>query len=128
MFNFRGLVNQYTQILNPNFQGVLLRDTGVPTVSTSGRRTQNFTSTNVELQVQAVNNEALRQIDGLNLTGIKRSVILTTSRIDGVVRADKLGGDILQFPEYRGGANKNWRVVHQVKSFDDWIEVVVVMQ
>jgi len=48
--------------------------------------------------------------------------------VQGVVRADQQGGDILVFPEIPGGVNRNWRVISVAETWPTWAHVIVVLQ
>jgi len=85
------------------------------------------TSTTVPAQVQALSASDMAHTDGLNIEGVKRTVIMY-GNVQGVVRTDQKGGDMLQFPEIPSGSVKNWRVVSVVETWPTWARVVVVLQ
>jgi hypothetical protein len=66
-------------------------------------------------------------MEGLNIQGVMRSVYLY-GNIQGVVRVDQKGGDILQFPETTCGEIKNWKVVNVIETWEDWCHVIVTLQ
>lgn len=127
MMNLRGLANSAIQTVNPNIQGVWVRATGGYTTDAAGHRTAATTSSAITLQVQAMDAGDLKQVDGLNIQGVMRAVTMF-GNVQGAVRADSKGGDILQFPQDKGGAIRNWRVVHVLETWPTWSRVVVVMQ
>jgi len=124
--NLRGLVNKYTQITNPNIQINWIQSTGY-TTNAAGKRTPTNLILTVKAQVQALDTTNLQHTDGLNITGVMRSVYLYDNAA-GVVRADNIGGDILVFPEISGGCNRNWLITKVVETWSDWCHVIVTLQ
>lgn len=124
--NLRGIVNKYTQKTNPNISINWMQSTGYVTDDT-GRRTPTFITLTVEAQIQALSATELAHIDGLNISGVKRSVYMY-GNVAGIVRTDKLGGDILVFPEIPNSSNKNWLVTQVLETWPDWCHVIVTLQ
>ena len=124
--NLRGLVNKYTQITNPNIQINWIQSTGY-TTNAAGKRTPTNLILTVKAQVQALDTTNLQHTDGLNITGVMRSVYLYGNAA-GVVRADNIGGDILVFPEVPNGCNRNWLITQVVETWSDWCHVIVTLQ
>lgn len=113
-------------IVSPQISVVWQQSTGY-TTSAAGTRTPTFTTQTVQAQVQGLAASDLRHIDGLNIQGEKRSVHLY-GNVQGAVRADQQGGDILQFPEVPNGAVRNWRVINVMETWPTWCRVIVVLQ
>lgn len=124
--NIRGLANKYTQITNKNIQINWVQSNGYTTDDAGARMPKTITLT-VPAQVQALSTSDLKHIDGLNITGVMRSVYLYGNAA-GVVRADQLGGDILVFPEAPGCCNRNWLITQVMETWPDWCHVVVTLQ
>ena len=80
------------------------------TTGANGAQTPTYVDTTVPMQIQALSGKDLKHAEFLNMQGVKRSVYLFGD-VQGVVRPDVKGGDILQFPETRGGANRDFLVV-----------------
>ena len=93
----------------------------------AGKRTPKTITLTVDAQVQALSATDLKHIDGLNITGVMRSVYMYGNAA-GVVRADQIGGDILVFPEVPGGCNKNWLINQVIETWSDWCHVIVTLQ
>jgi hypothetical protein len=125
--NLRGLVNAAIQRVNPNIAGTWVQSTGGYTTNADGSRTPTTVSSSVQLQVQATSGKDLAHTDGLNIQGVMRTVVMY-GNVQGVVRADQQGGDILQFPEVPGGAVRNWRVVSVMETWPTWARVIVALQ
>jgi hypothetical protein len=126
MFDVRMIANQVSQVTNPNITVTWLKSTGY-TTSASGARTPTTTSQVISAQVQGLSSEDLKHTDGLNIQGVMRSVHIF-GNVQGVVRIDQQGGDILQFPELPGGAIRNWKVIQVMETWPTWSRVLVALQ
>lgn len=124
--NLRGLVNSYTQLTNENILINWVQSTGY-TIDNAGKRTPTSLTLTVKAQIQALDTTNLQHTDGLNITGVMRSVYLYGNAA-GVVRADNIGGDILVFPEVPNGCNRNWLITQVVETWSDWCHVIVTLQ
>lgn len=126
MMNLRSLVNGYTQLTNPNILINWIQSTGYITDS-AGKRTPTTLTLSVRAQIQALSTTDLQHTDGLNITGVMRSVYMYGNAA-GVVRADNIGGDILIFPEIPNGSNRNWLITQVCETWSDWCRVIVTLQ
>jgi len=128
--NLHGAVAGAIDALNPRFSGVWRRSTGYTTAS-DGTRTPTYSDATVLMRVQALSGKDLKHAEFLNMQGVKR-VVSMFSNAQGVVRPDVKGGDILQFPEDRGGSNRDWLVVQVLETWTPdaagWCRVGVVLQ
>ena len=124
--NLYAITSPSISAVNPQISVVWVQANG-STTDTAFHRTPSTTTTTVQAQVQGLSAADMAHTDGLNIQGVKRSVHMY-GNVQGVVRADQKGGDILQFPEVPGGSIKNWRVVSVMETWPDWARVIVVMQ
>ena len=124
--NLRGIANKYTQITNINVRINWIQSTGY-TTNNAGKRVPTTIILTVDAQIQALSANQLAHTDGLNISGVKRSVYMY-GNVAGIVRADKLGGDILVFPEIPNGSNRNWLVTQVLETWPDWCHVLVTLQ
>ena len=124
--NIRGIANKYIQVPNKNQFINWVQSNGYVT-DDAGNRTPMTLTLTVEAQIQALSATDLKHIDGLNITGVMRSVYMYGNAA-GVVRADQIGGDILVFPEVPGGCNKNWLINQVIETWSDWCHVIVTLQ
>ena len=124
--NLRGLANKYTRLTNNNIQVNWVQSTGYVT-DEAGKRTPTTITLTVEAQVQALSTSDLQQVDGLNMTGVMRTVYLYGNAA-GVVRVDQIGGDILRFPEVPNGTVRNWLITKVVETWAEWSKVIVTLQ
>jgi len=125
MIDVQALANQFTTQVNPNQAITWVRSTGYTTAA-DGSRAPTTTAITLAGQVQGCSSEDLRQLDGLNVQGVKRSVILRAD-VQGELRADHRGGDILQFAD-AGGTVRDWLAVSIAETWPTWCRVLVVMQ
>jgi hypothetical protein len=75
-------------------------------------------------QVQALTFGDLRQIEGLNIQGIRRAMYFL-GNVDGVVRPLQKGGDLVKF------AGQIWLVAWQLESWNPqsgWVKVCLTLQ
>lgn len=81
--------------------------------------------TNVRVDVQAMSTTDLDMVDGLNLTGIKRSIYLQ-GQFAGLQRPNNKGGDLIIIAS---GANRGtWLVAITLENWADWCRVAVTLQ
>lgn len=104
---------------------------GPITASFDGTRTPQFTSfPNLLMQVQALSAADLKQLDGLNLQGIVRSVYMSGFP-QGVNRPAAQGGDLLMIPTGLSGTTPDtWLVAGIIEQWDasGWTKVAVTLQ
>lgn len=124
--NLHAIVSSAVASVNPHIWVSWIQASGT-TTDAAFHRTASTTTRNVQAQVQGLSGDDLKHMDGLNVQGVMRSVFMY-GNVQGVVRADQKGGDILQFPEVPGGTVKNWRIVKVMETWPDWSRVVVVLQ
>ena len=125
MIDVHALANRSTSLVNPNAPITWVRSAGYTTAA-DGSRTPATTIAMMAGQVQGLTSEDLRQTDGLNISGVKRSVILRGD-IEALVRADGRGGDVLQFRD-SAGTVRDWLVVLVQETWPTWCRVIVVQQ
>jgi len=123
----RGAINS----VNPDFTGAWKQSTG-NTIAAGGRPVPTYaTVTGVPMQVQALSGRDLKFTDFVQLQGVKRAVYMFGNG-QGINRPDAKGGDLLIFPENRGGADKTWLVSVVFETWGPdvtgWCKVGVVLQ
>lgn len=76
-------------------------------------------------QIQPVTWGDLQMLDGINLGGVRWKIYLH-GEINGVVRPEKKGGDIVIV---RGGRHQGeWLTVQVLEQFPDWVCAAIVLQ
>lgn len=120
-------------IVNPPVPGDWLRSTGY-TTSAAGLRTPSYDApVAYKMQVQALTGEELKQLDSLNVQGIKRAIHLPGD-VQGADRANSMGGDLITFGSGAGVPaglqGTTWLVLMVMETWDasDWCRVAVVKQ
>lgn len=132
--NLHEIVAPFIGVVNDNLVGVWYRADG----STPGPGRKPVPSYVVidaalSVQVQAVEGETLKQIDSLNIQGIKRS-FFCSGELRGVDREAQFGGDIVQFGDTADIPsplqNTSWLIVVVVEpwSASGWTHAVAVKQ
>jgi hypothetical protein len=114
-------------IVNPTLYATVRRSAGYTTGADGSQAPAYRTFNNVPVQVQALSNEELRQVDGLNLQGNK-CAIYAGGDYAGLVRLVGLGGDLFTFD------NRVWLVVTVLENWgallapDGWVKLALVQQ
>lgn len=129
--NLHGVVRGVINVVNPDQYGQWLASTGY-TLDAAGKPASTFAApATVPMQVQALTGSELRHPDFLNVQGVKRAVYLY-GNVQGLVRIDAKGGDLLLFPQVLGGDIYTWRVVVVLETWTPttpgWCKVGVVLQ
>lgn len=73
-------------------------------------------------QVQPLTFKDIQQLDGLNIQGSQRAIYFD-QQIDGIVRSDRKGGDLITTPD-----GKVWLVTLVLEAWPDWTKVAVTLQ
>lgn len=121
--DLRGIANGATSSINPNESVVVLRSTGY-TIGTGAKQVPTYaTGEPASGQVQALDSDDLKQLDGLNIQGTLRAIYIRGT-LAGTSRPNVTGGDIVQ----RGTPAKNWLVVKVLEQWPDWAKAVIVLQ
>lgn len=77
-------------------------------------------------QVQNLTFRDLQQLDGMNLQGTRRAIYLN-GQIDGIVRNEGKGGDLVVIPT--GNVNEGtWLVAMVLESWVGWCKVAATLQ
>ena len=98
------------------------------TTASDGKRTPAFAdAVMVPGQVQALTYKDIRQIEGLNLNGTRRAIYLY-GEIDGLVRPDRKGGDLITRQD-----GSVWLTALVLEQWNDgptpsWVKIAATMQ
>lgn len=121
--DLRGLANSVTTVVNPNEIVSVLRSTGF-TIGAGARQVPAYaTAVDGPGQVQALDADDIKQLDGLNIQGVIRAIYLRGT-LAGVVRPDGTGGDLVK----RHAGAETWLVVKVLESWPDWTKAAIVKQ
>ena len=121
--DLRGLANSVTSTINPNETVTVLRSTGY-TIGAGAKQVPTFAApVTGPAQVQALDANDIKQLDGLNIQGTIRAIYLRGT-LAGVVRPNQTGGDIVK----RKNETESWLVVKVLESWPDWTKAAIVLQ
>ena len=77
-------------------------------------------------QIQPITWRDLQQLDGLNTNGVRWKIYLS-GEVDGIVRKEKKGGDLITIPPGSRHAG-TWLVAQVLEQFPDWVCAAIVLQ
>lgn len=119
--DLRGIANGVTSTVNPNQTVTVLRSTGY-TIGAGRRQVPSYAApVTGPGQIQALDANDLKQLDGLNVQGTIRAIYLRGA-LAGVIRPDGTGGDIVQI------AGQDWLVVKVLEGWPTWTKAAIVLQ
>lgn len=126
--NLRGIANQVSRTINPNRDVSVLRSTGF-TAGAGARQVPSYAAPVVgPAQIQALDADDIKQIDGLNIQGVMRAIYLYGVLV-GVVRPDQTGGDLIKITDMPGfPGERTWLVVKVLEGWDTWTKCCIVLQ
>lgn len=119
--NLHGIVSPAVSAINPPITATLRMSAGYTTAGDGTRTPAYAPDQTAQVQVQALGNAELRQLDSLNIQGVMRAVYLN-GNWQGVDRPDGKGGDLILF----GG--QTWLVMQVMETWPDWCKVAVCLQ
>lgn len=121
--DLRGIANGVITTVNPNETVTVLRSTGY-TIGAGAKQVPSYAAPIVGPgQVQALDADDIKQLDGLNIQGVIRAIYLRGT-LAGVIRPDGTGGDIVK----RKNDTETWLVVKVLESWPDWTKAAIVLQ
>lgn len=121
--DLRGIANSVSSVINQNVPVTLNRSTGYTIDPATRKQVPTYTSTTGYGQMQALDGDDLRQLDGLNIQGVLRALYLYGDAA-GVIRPDSRGGDTVTI------AGKVWLVVRVLEHWDNptWVKLAINYQ
>ena len=121
--DLRGLANGVTTTVNPNQTVTVLRSTGFTTGAGAKQVPSYAAPVSGPGQIQALDADDIKQLDGLNIQGTIRAIYLRGA-LAGVVRPDGTGGELVK----RDNGAPTWLVVKVLESWPDWTKAAIVLQ
>ena len=119
--DLRGLANGVTSAVNPNKTVTVLRSTGY-TIGAGRKQVPSYAApVTGPGQIQALDANDIKQLDGLNIQGTIRAIYLR-GVLAGVVRPDGTGGDLVQFD------GQTWLVVKVLEGWPTWTKAAICLQ
>ena len=126
--DLRGLANGVTTTVNPNQTVTVLRSTGFTTGAGAKQVPSYAAPVSGPAQIQALDADDIKQIDGLNIQGTIRAIYLRGT-LAGVVRPNQTGGDLVTIAAHAPVALRGtWLVVKVLESWPDWTKAAIVLQ
>lgn len=119
--DLRGIANGVSSTVNPNQTVTVLRSTGY-TIGAGRRQVPGYAAPITGPgQIQALDANDIKQLDGLNIQGTIRAIYLR-GVLAGVIRPDGTGGDIVQID------GQEWLVVKVLEGWPTWTKAAIVLQ
>ena len=126
--DLRGIANGVTSTVNPNETVTVLRSTGF-TMGAGAKQVPSYAApVTGPGQIQALDADDIKQLDGLNIQGTIRAIYLRGT-LAGVVRPNQTGGDLVTIAAPAPVALRGtWLVVKVLESWPDWTKAAIVLQ
>ena len=119
--DLRGIANGVSSTVNPNKTVTVRRSTGY-TIGAGRKQVPGYADpVTGPAQIQALDANDIKQLDGLNIQGTARALYLR-GVLAGVVRPDGTGGDLVEI-----GA-ETWLVVKVLEGWPTWTKAAIVLQ
>lgn len=124
--NLHGLIAPYVGAVNPLVPVAALISSGQSAPSPSGVVSPVY-SQQISLlgQIQPITWRDLQQLEGINLGGVRWKIYLN-GEVDGIVRAEKKGGDLIIIPT--GRHSGTWLVSQVLEQYPDWVCAAITFQ
>lgn len=129
MVNLRAIANSVTQAINPNVYAQLWANSSIST-SASFKQTPNYTKSTLKIQLQAMDDEDLKQMDNLNIQGVHRKVYCNP-QVLATIRVAQKGGDLLVFSAGMQGVppeGTTWMCTHVLERWPNWCTFAITLQ
>jgi hypothetical protein len=121
--DLRGIANGVTSSVNPNEIVTVTRSTGY-TLGSGAKQVPSYAAPiSGPANVQALDSDDLKQLDGLNIQGVLKAIYLR-GVLAGVIRPNQTGGDIVK----RNNGTETWLVVKVLETWPNWTKAVIVLQ
>lgn len=129
--NLHAAVRGAIPAVNPD-QAIDWRVSTGATVDASYKQVPSYAdAVTIQAQVQPMSGDDLTKVEYLNMQGIFRKVY-AFGDVEGIVRPELKGGDLVQFPMTRGGTVRVWLVVHVFETWTPdlagWCSFAAVLQ
>lgn len=121
--DLRGIANSVSRAINPNVAVTLRQSSGYTIDPLTRKQVPSYADTAGYGNLQALDGDDLRQLDGLNVQGTLRALYLYGDAA-GVIRPDQRGGDTVTIN------GKIWLVVKVLEHWDNptWAKVALNYQ
>jgi hypothetical protein len=124
--DLRGIANAGSNAVNPNLIVTVQRSNGYTIGAGRKQVPVYFPGVVGPAQIQMLDSADLKQIDGMNLQGVIRTIFLR-GNLAGVVRPQSKGGDLVIIPPPSVHAG-NWLIAKVLETWELWTKAVIVLQ
>ena len=124
--NIRKLANLAINIINKDVPGVW-RHYLESTIDEYGVLTPAYEDLAVIIQVQSAPTGDVVLSDYIKQGATARKVYIY-GNLESISRPNQHGGDLLIFPEIKGGPNRIWKIVNTEETWPDWCCANVILQ
>lgn len=123
--NLHGIVAGAVDAVNPRIEISIQVSTG-NTIIPGGKRVPTYApAVTVRGQVQPLQYTDIQMLDALNIQGTRRAIYIT-GRVDGLIRSENKGGDLITIAE---GVNAGvWLVAVIAEQWPDWCKALCTLQ
>ena len=119
--DLRGIANGVTGTVNPNKTVTVRRSTGY-TIGAGRKQVPSYADpVTGPGQIQALDANDIKQLDGLNIQGTVRAIYLR-GVLAGVIRPDGTGGDLVEVD------GQTWLVAKVLEGWPTWTKAAIVLQ
>lgn len=119
--DLRSIANNAVQTINSDISVVVQISTGFTIDPTNSKQVPTYNEISGFAQIQALDADDIKQLDGLNIQGTIRAIYLRGA-LAGVVTPNQTGGDLVLFD------NQTWLVVRVLESWPTWSKAAIVLQ
>lgn len=120
--NLHNFVSGAISVVNP-LVAILVQVSSGSTTNAAGQRVPVYANgVYVYGQVQALTYNNIMQVSSLNIQGVQRAIYIK-GRIDGLIRENKKGGDLITTPD-----GNVWLTTLVLEYWPDWCKVAVTLQ
>lgn len=124
--NLHGIAGPIVAAVNPKTPAIIKISSGYQTLP-NGSRVPSYQQpfSQAMAQVQPLTFRDIQQIEGLNLQGTRVAIYLE-GELDGIVRADRKGGDLVEIST--GVHSGTYLVAMVLEQWPDWVKVAATLQ
>ena len=120
--NLNAIVSPAIGAINPNIRLSVQVAISYATAADGSRAPMYNAPVEVWGQLQPLSYDDIRQIEGMNLQGMRKRIYLNGT-IKGLVRGRRMGGDLITTPD-----GQVWKVALVTEAWPDWTSAVVTLQ
>lgn len=124
--NLHAIVSGAIGAINPFVAATVRRSTGY-TTDPDGSRVPTYSTFPISVQVQALTYTDITLLDSLNIQGVRRAIYLS-GEVEGIVRVDREGGDLIVFPAGTLPEGNTWLAAVVLEAWPDWRKIAITLQ